>query len=286
MERIKSPKSPLITKWLSIIYLSIFPAVSFSQVLNGNFEINGKPSLDNWILNCCFCESYQDAPGNGGSWCLKLESANTQGCIISVAHQIIPEFEHGDIWQVSVWARQDNDLTRTSIYLKIFHTTGGPTVLSVDTTSSNEWTQLTIVDTLFLDESDSVAIVLDPGSTGGPLPGRSYFDLVTAEKIGEIVVSVDDGFSQLHPKNFKLFQNFPNPFNPTTTIEYSIPEASFVVLKIYDILGGEVASLVKENKSSGKHSVKFNASNLPSGIYFYRIVSGNFTATKKLILLK
>ena len=94
---------------------------------------------------------------------------------------------------------------------------------------------------------------------------------------------------QTEPVNtidFALIANYPNPFNPTTTIEYSIPEASFVELKIYDILGGEVASLVKENKPSGKHSVKFNASNLPSGIYFYRIVSGNFTATKKLILLK
>ena len=87
-------------------------------------------------------------------------------------------------------------------------------------------------------------------------------------------------------KDFALLANYPNPFNPTTTIEYSIPEASFVELKIYDILGGEVASLVKENKPSGKHSVEFNASNLPSGIYFYRIVSGNFTATKKLIILK
>jgi len=94
---------------------------------------------------------------------------------------------------------------------------------------------------------------------------------------------------QTEPVNtidFALIANYPNPFNPTTTIEYSIPEALFVELKIYDILGGEVASLVKENKPSGKHSVKFNASNLPSGIYFYRIVSGNFTATKKLIILK
>ncbi|MCZ6702351.1 MAG: T9SS type A sorting domain-containing protein [Ignavibacteria bacterium] len=88
------------------------------------------------------------------------------------------------------------------------------------------------------------------------------------------------------PNEFLLYQNYPNPFNPATTIEYSIPKASFVELKIYDILGGEVVSLVKENKPSGKYSVKFNASNLPSGIYFYRIVSGNFTATKKLIILK
>jgi len=99
-------------------------------------------------------------------------------------------------------------------------------------------------------------------------------------------VSVEDESNLNHPQDFNLFQNYPNPFNPSTTIEYSIPEASFVKLKVYDILGGEVASLVKENKPAGKHSVKFDASNLPSGIYFYRIVSGNFSATKKLILIK
>ena len=88
------------------------------------------------------------------------------------------------------------------------------------------------------------------------------------------------------PKEFALFDNYPNPFNPTTTIEYAIPKASFVVLKIYDIIGEEVASLVNEQKPGGNYSVKFDASNLSSGIYFYRITSGNFMATKKLILLK
>jgi len=88
------------------------------------------------------------------------------------------------------------------------------------------------------------------------------------------------------PKEFALFNNYPNPFNPTTTINYSIKQDGLVSLKVYDILGKEVATLVNENKPPGKHSVKFNASNLPSGIYFYRIVSGNFSATKKLILLK
>ncbi len=101
---------------------------------------------------------------------------------------------------------------------------------------------------------------------------------------GIITKAEDQG--EMLPSTPYLEQNYPNPFNPTTTIVYSIPEASFVELKIYDILGGEVATLVKENKLSGKHSLKFNASNLPSGIYFYRIVSGNFTTTKKLIILK
>lgn len=90
----------------------------------------------------------------------------------------------------------------------------------------------------------------------------------------------------IYPENFFLFQNYPNPFNPTTTIKYSIPKASFVVIKIYDIIGEEVATLVNAQKPSGNYSVKFDASNLSSGIYFYRITSGNFMATKKLIILK
>jgi len=85
---------------------------------------------------------------------------------------------------------------------------------------------------------------------------------------------------------FSLMQNYPNPFNPKTNIEYSIHENSFVEIKVYDILGNEVTTLVKEEKTSGQYSVEFNAANLPSGIYFYQIQAGNFVATKKLIFLK
>jgi len=80
--------------------------------------------------------------------------------------------------------------------------------------------------------------------------------------------------------------SYPNPFNLTTTIEYSIQSAGLVTLKIYDILGTEVAELVNVAKEAGYYSVTFNASELPSGIYFYTLTSGNFMATKKLILLK
>jgi hypothetical protein len=88
------------------------------------------------------------------------------------------------------------------------------------------------------------------------------------------------------PNEYSLAQNYPNPFNPTTTIDYSIKSAGLVTLKIYDMLGTEVVSLVNELKDSGNYSVTFNASNLPSGIYFYNLTSGNFVATKKLIFLK
>ncbi len=85
---------------------------------------------------------------------------------------------------------------------------------------------------------------------------------------------------------YSLYNNFPNPFNPTTTISYSISKNGLVTLKVYDILGKEVAELVNEAKEAGNYSVTFNASELPSGIYFYTLTSGNFTATKKLILLR
>jgi hypothetical protein len=91
---------------------------------------------------------------------------------------------------------------------------------------------------------------------------------------------------EIESKKFVLVQNYPNPFNPSTKIEYSIAENSFVSLKVYDILGNEVAELVNEYKSMGEYQIEFNAAELPSGIYLYTLVSGNYISTKKLILLK
>ncbi|MGE5861224.1 MAG: T9SS type A sorting domain-containing protein, partial [Ignavibacteria bacterium] len=88
------------------------------------------------------------------------------------------------------------------------------------------------------------------------------------------------------PTAFSLQQNYPNPFNPGTKIIYSIPQASFVTLKIYDILGNEVATLVNEEKSLGNYEAEFNAANLSAGIYFYKLQAGDFVQTKKMILLK
>jgi len=88
------------------------------------------------------------------------------------------------------------------------------------------------------------------------------------------------------PANFTLEQNYPNPFNPATTIEFSIPEQSKVTLKIFDVLGREVATLVNEQKNAGNYQVNFDASNLASGLYIYTIKAGNFTSSRKMMLLK
>ncbi len=91
---------------------------------------------------------------------------------------------------------------------------------------------------------------------------------------------------ELAPASFSLSQNFPNPFNPTTNIEYQFPNREFVSLKVYDVLGNEVATLVNEEKTAGSYSVNFDASKLSSGIYFYKLSAGNFIQTRKMIFLK
>jgi len=88
------------------------------------------------------------------------------------------------------------------------------------------------------------------------------------------------------PNNFSLEQNYPNPFNPSTKIQYRVPSISQVVLKIYDILGNEIATLVNEEKPAGVYEVEFNAATLSSGVYFYQLKAGEFIQTKKMILIK
>lgn len=85
---------------------------------------------------------------------------------------------------------------------------------------------------------------------------------------------------------FSLLQNYPNPFNPTTNINYYLPEAAKVTLNIYDILGRHIKTLVSSEQSAGQHSAIFNANNLSSGIYFYRLTANSFIEVKQMLFMK
>ena len=98
--------------------------------------------------------------------------------------------------------------------------------------------------------------------------------------------SVNDNFLNQIPKKYSLAQNYPNPFNPSTVIRYGIPNSGLVTLKIYNVLGREVATLINKYQQAGRYEISFNASELASGIYFYRLHSNNYTSIKKMILLK
>jgi hypothetical protein len=88
------------------------------------------------------------------------------------------------------------------------------------------------------------------------------------------------------PTSYGLEQNYPNPFNPRTTIRYQLPARGHVSLRVYDMMGREVAVLADAEQEGGHRSVVFDASNLPSGVYFYRLIVGSFVETKKLVVLR
>ncbi|MDP2364274.1 MAG: SBBP repeat-containing protein [Ignavibacteria bacterium] len=111
------------------------------------------------------------------------------------------------------------------------------------------------------------------------------FDHNSGEVVELLITSVEDN-PRLVANEYTRLQNFPNPFNPATMINYSITNQNHVILKVYDVLGSEIVTLINEEKPAGSYSVSFDANKLSSGIYFYRLTAGNFIETKKMILLK
>jgi hypothetical protein len=118
-----------------------------------------------------------------------------------------------------------------------------------------------------------------------PLSGKSQYRLKQIDKNGAFKYSntVEVGSVVL---KYNLAQNYPNPYNPTTLIEYSMPTSSNAILKIYNVLGKLITTLVNENQEVGIYKINFDASRLSNGVYFYKIQAGSYTETKKMLLIK
>ena len=114
--------------------------------------------------------------------------------------------------------------------------------------------------------------------------GWSVFNLIKYSQPGFIPTGISETLK--NSDRYKLYQNYPNPFNPVTYIRYSIPKASFVIIKLYDILGREISTLISKEENAGSYELKLDSSNLSSGVYFYQMSVGNFSESKKLIILK
>ncbi len=129
--------------------------------------------------------------------------------------------------------------------------------------------------------NESVVVNADAGysNSGSPLSGSANFTI----NYSLLGVTVD---TDVQPSNYILEQNYPNPFNPATTIRYSLPDAGTVSLKVYNLVGQEVATLINGYQPVGQYNVTFNGSNLSSGVYFYRLESGSYNVVKKMMLVK
>ncbi|MEN8193553.1 MAG: T9SS type A sorting domain-containing protein [Bacteroidota bacterium] len=279
-----------IKNTVSFIYLFLFLIMepNYCQIINSSFETeDGDFSTLGWNNWSGIASS--DTPPEGGNWSLELRS----GCVWSNCSHYIPDAKDGDIFEINCWAKTTdsygggeifflNDLT---FYFSIYDTI---------------WTKINVIDTVELaDDQDSLFFFLSGGGGYAGMGGARY-DLVSVTKKGNIT-SLE--LEEALPSSFNLLQNYPNPFNPSTTINYRIPQEThssipsregkersdrgvLVTLKVYDVLGREVATLVSEEQSSGKYQVRFDASHLPTGTYFYRLMSGSYSETKKLVILK
>ena len=116
------------------------------------------------------------------------------------------------------------------------------------------------------------AVVFDPNN-----------DIVV--KTATLAVGINNE-SSITPDKYAVYQNYPNPFNPSTSIKFDIPKNAFITLKVYDVVGKEVATLINEERAAGTYNVDWNASFYPSGIYFYKLESKEFTETKRMLLIK
>jgi len=137
-----------------------------------------------------------------------------------------------------------------------------------------------VTTAMFLRESDNTGVILLTNADGDQ-PYKAAVDRL----FDEITVGIEEELVNI-PKNFIMMQNYPNPFNPTTSIQYAISSRQFVLLKVYDVLGNEIETLVNEEKPAGTYEITWYAENLPSGVYFYQLNAGEYTAVKKMLLLK
>lgn len=111
------------------------------------------------------------------------------------------------------------------------------------------------------------------------------FGVILKTTSGGVTIGIDPISTEI-PNDYSLSQNYPNPFNPQTNIRFEIPRAALVILKVYNSLGEEITTLTNEELRAGVYEVQFDATNLPSGMYYYRIAAGNYTQTKKMVLVK
>jgi hypothetical protein len=215
----------------------------------------------------------------------------------------------GQMLNCIIWGNQPNQFTSGSHVLDITFSLVGENYPGAGNFISNP----SFIDTIYflLDENISPCIdagypdpiyydIEDPNNPGYalfPALGTLLNDIghFGGPKASWRVTEVEDEFTDnCLLQSFSLSQNYPNPFNPSTVISYRLPVIGFVTLKVYDILGREIAALVSEEKTAGEYEVEFNAANLPSrqgsaltsGIYFYQLKAGEFTQTKKMILLR
>jgi hypothetical protein len=178
-----------------------------------------------------------------------------------------------------------NEITLTVVNVSETETTTNVNVILTKTSSSLNFSKEEESIDMIKAKAEAKASFTFDVNRNAQINRRDTIEFIITGSYG-IMMTKQFIFSYSGPKEFKLEQNYPNPFNPTTTIQYQLSQDAKVTLKVYDILGSEVATLINEEQEAGYKEVKFNAVNIASGMYVYRLTSGNFVSTKKMMVVK
>ncbi|MGA7159692.1 MAG: T9SS type A sorting domain-containing protein [Bacteroidota bacterium] len=264
-----------------------------AQILNAGFESWTSGSPDSWFTNnapTLYTTVTQSTDAHSGSLALK-------GSTVSYLSTVLPPIvAAGSSEQGFSITTRNSSITGyykftpaggDSLYITVVMYKGGTGIgagfIAIGGTVSS-YTQFTVpIAYATGDTPDKVTILfnLKPGSSAYHVGTSFLIDDITLGAVTDVSANQSPV-----PTVFNLSQNFPDPFNPSTQIDFSLPQQSNVQLKVYTTLGQLVTTLVNGNLSAGSHSATFNAQNLASGLYIYRLTAGNFTSEKKMLLLK
>jgi hypothetical protein len=295
--------------FICMLVLNITTNVTAQELLNGgNMEdegawtvINYKPEASEYEFNLV-----GDGPAEGQGGFLEVTASGTQETDILFYQEVT--LIAGNQYELK-GAFKDLQGTINQFWCEVLYDTVPPPPADsgdfggILIVGFNTWDGTVAgVDGTFQDDfaKGESNIFTAPGDSGMPVTiyfvidvgcymgGSSYYFDVAVDEVSLVSLSPTSVESQTKiPEQLSLSQNYPNPFNPRTTISYSLTRESAVTLKVFDIIGNEVETLLQnERRAEGAYEVTFNAANLPSGVYFYRVFAEGFSDTKKMILMK
>jgi hypothetical protein len=282
----------------SIIFLFLLFSVGFSQIPNSGFEDWTGSDPTGWVTSNAppvYSNVTQSTDAHTGSYAVRGDA------ILLYTMVIEPVIQSGPGGEGFAYNQKPASFTgyykffpqggdRFGINVELFKGGINGTLVAIaaaaPSTAYSTYTQFSVpflYQTSDTPDTCIVQILIAAPVDSNKVHAGSYFILDDIAFSGSVGVSEK---TDNVPTKTELIQNYPNPFNPTTDIQFSTTHAGFVSLKVFDLLGREVATLISEDLPAGNHTQRWNASAIPSGVYFYRLQSGLFGETKKLILQK
>lgn len=271
----------------------LFASNISAQIPNEGFEQWSGSNPVNWVSGNVEGFTFVTPSGNplSGQFAARLETKSIMGNLVPAVLSAGSDGEgfpvsqrHG---QLSFYYKFSKTVNTAYLFVSVGFKKGedgiGAGVLAINTPADN-YTPVTIPVTYINEEIPDLGVILIQVTDQNLSPAASGSYAEIDDLSFSILTDVNDESAGVN--DFSLEQNFPNPFNPSTRINYQIANDNFVTLKVYDIIGNEVAALVNNQQPAGKYSVDFNSANLPSGVYLYRLQAGNYIQTRKMTLIK